>query len=80
LHTWANKQGALFHFYQGLDSLCERNIVYAKSYYEKLLKLDGSTHLELLDRLLSSIFKNDLKWASTEILKLIKSDVTNQYE
>lgn len=74
LYTWANMQGSVYHIYQGLDVLCEQNIDYAKSYYEKLLKLDGSSHLELLVRLLSCIFKNDLKWASTEILKLIKSD------
>lgn len=74
LHIWANKQGEEYHIYQGFDGLCERNINYAKSYFEKLLKLDGTSHLEPLDRLLSSIFKNDQKWASTEILKLIKSD------
>ncbi|WP_179344394.1 hypothetical protein [Winogradskyella ursingii] len=74
LHTWANKQGAIYHFNQGLDSLCERNIVYAKSYFNELLSLKGTSHLEPLDRLLSGIFKKDYKRASSEILRLINSD------
>ncbi len=74
LHTWANKQGAIYHFNQGLDSLCESNIDYAKSYSNELLRLKGISHLEPLDRLLSSIFKIEFKWASSEILRLIKSD------
>lgn len=74
LHTWANKHGAVYHFYQGLESLCERNIDFAKSYFNELLTHEGNSHLEPLDRLLSSIFKIDFKWASNEILRLIKSD------
>lgn len=74
LHNWANKQGSAYHFYQGLDSLCERNVDFAKSYFNELLTHEGKSHLEPLDRLLSSIFKKDFKWASSEILKLIKSD------
>ncbi len=74
LHTWANKKGIISRIYQGLDGICERKIDYAKSYFEKLLKLDNISHLELLDRLLSSIFKKDQNWASTEILKLIKKE------
>lgn len=74
LHTWATNQGALHQLYTGIESMCVRNVDYAKSYFNKLLKLDDSNNIELFDRLLSSIFKKDFKWASAEILNLIRSD------